>query len=474
MFEKAVFCANHSQMKKGDFIFNVLRVPLDFLVLVAAGVAIYLLRTHVLDTWRPVLFGPELPLDRYVWLVLAVSGFFVLVYAVSGLYAMKLRMTVPQETARILVASSAAMMIVILLIFIRAAAFNSRFLVIGYWVLATAMIVVGRLLLRTLQRRLMARYDVGIHRILLIGNDRVTRQLEETMAADRGLGWRVVKRLDNPNLFEVALSVGNPGVDEVILANPDYPAAGIVSLVDFCHERHIIFKFVPNIYQTLTTHYDVDAIGRIPVVELRRTALDGWGRVYKSFCDAIGSAVALVVLSPVFAVIAFAIKWETAGPVLVRLNRVSRGRSFGLFKFRSMIENAEELKPLLTLLNERADGPLFKMRDDPRITKVGRFLRRTRLDELPQFMNVLVGDISLVGPRPHQPDEIEQYEKHHRKVLAIKAGATGLAQINGSSDLPFEEEVALDVFYIENWTLWLDIRIMVRTAASMLWDRSAV
>jgi lipopolysaccharide/colanic/teichoic acid biosynthesis glycosyltransferase len=139
-----------------------------------------------------------------------------------------------------------------------------------------------------------------------------------------------------------------------------------------------------------------------------------------------------------------------------------------------MVENAEELKPALAAYNERADGPLFKMRDDPRITRVGRVIRRTRLDELPQFVNILVGDISIVGPRPHQPDEIARYEKHHRKVLAIKAGATGLAQVSGSSDLPFEEEVALDSFYIENWSLLLDMRIMIRTAAKMLWDRSAV
>ncbi len=461
-------------MKKGDFVFNVLRVPLDFLVLVGAGVAIYILRTRILDAWRPVLFGPQLPLDRFVWLVLGVSALFVLVYAASGLYAMKLRMTIPQETARIMVASSAAMMIVILVIFIRAEAFNSRFLVLGYWVLATAMIVTGRVLLRSVQRRLMARYDIGVHRVLLIGNDRVTRQLEETMAADRGLGWRVVKCLADPDLSEIAAAVGNPGVDEVLLANPDYPAARIVGLVDFCHERHIIFKFVPNIYQTLTTHYDVDSIGRIPVVELRRTALTGWGRVFKRVFDIAGSAAALVLLSPLLVAVALAIKWETAGPVLVRLQRISRGNAFGLLKFRSMIENAEELKPLLTAQNERADGPLFKMRDDPRITRVGRFIRRTRMDELPQFVNVFAGDISLVGPRPHQPDEIAKYEKHHRKVLAIKGGATGLAQVSGASDLSFEDEVALDTFYIENWSLWLDVRIMLRTAARMFWDRSAV
>jgi lipopolysaccharide/colanic/teichoic acid biosynthesis glycosyltransferase len=139
-----------------------------------------------------------------------------------------------------------------------------------------------------------------------------------------------------------------------------------------------------------------------------------------------------------------------------------------------MIENAEELKPYLAALNERTDGPLFKMRDDPRVTRVGKFLRRYRLDELPQFWNILMGHMSIVGPRPHQSDEIARYAKHHRKVLAIKAGATGMAQVAGSSDLPFEEEVALDTFYIENWSLVLDVRICIKTVLKMFRDRSAV
>lgn len=461
-------------MKRGDFLFTVLRVPLDFVMLIGAGIGTYFIRTQVLDVWRPVLFGPQLPLDRYAILVVAVSVLFVLAYAASGLYAMKLRLTVLQEVVRVVVASSAAMMVVILVIFLRAEAFNSRFLVLGYWGLSMLAAVIGRLLLRLLFRRLTARYGVGAHRVLLIGNDAVTHQLAQTMRDDPGLGYRIVGELKQPDLDAVAATVRSPGVDEVMLATPEYPAQGIVQLVDFCHEQHIVFKFVPNIYQTLTTHYDVDAIGRVPLVQLRRTALDGWGRVFKRLLDVVGSSVALTVLSLPMALIAFAIKWETAGPVLVRLRRMSRNREFSLLKFRSMVENAEELKPLLATLNERSDGPLFKMRDDPRVTRVGRFIRRTRLDELPQLLNVFIGDISLVGPRPHQPDEIAKYAKHHRKVLAIKAGATGMAQVSGSSDLPFEEEVLMDTFYIENWTLGMDIRLIIRTALKMFVDRSAV
>jgi exopolysaccharide biosynthesis polyprenyl glycosylphosphotransferase len=296
------------------------------------------------------------------------------------------------------------------------------------------------------------------------------------MSDDPGLGWRVVKRLSDPDVAAVAAAVGNPGIDEVILANPNYPAERIVRLVDFCHEHHIIFKFVPNIYQTLTTHYDVDAIDQVPVVELQRTSLAGWGRIFKRSFDIVGSSFALLILSPVFAAVAFAIKWGTEGPVFVRLKRVSKNREFDLLKFRSMIDNAHELNPYFrSIRNDRPDaGPLWKMKDDPRITRVGKFIRRYRIDELPQFINVLRGEMSIVGPRPHQPDEIERYEKHHKKVLAIKAGATGMAQVSGASDIPFEEEVALDTFYIENWSLLLDIRICLKTVLKMFSDTSAV
>ncbi|HXK36804.1 MAG TPA: sugar transferase [Candidatus Paceibacterota bacterium] len=455
-------------MKRGEVILTILRVPADFALLILAGAFVYVLRVRILDAWWPVLFGPELPFDRYVGMVVVVAALFVLVYAVAGLYMMGRRMSRLEETGRVVVASSGAMMLIILVIFLRAELFNSRFLVVGYWLSAMAAVVIGRAIIRSVYRYVSVRSGFGMHRVLLIGHDDMAEVLSRAIADDPALGYRIIGHLNDPRLPDVARVVADPGVDEVVLADPDYPADRIVQLVDFCHDRHIRFSFVPNIHRTLTTHWDVDAIGRTPIVSLRRTALDGWGKVFKRLFDISASALALLILSPVFAVVAFAIKWETAGPVLVRLRRVSRSREFDMYKFRSMIENAEELKPLLIGYNERTDGPLFKMHEDPRVTKVGRLIRRWRLDELPQFINVLRGDISLVGPRPHQPDEIARYQKHHKKVLAIKAGATGLAQASGASDLPFEEEVVLDTFYIENWSLWLDLRIILKTAARML------
>lgn len=461
-------------MKKADIVFNILRVPVDFILLIAAGLFVYLLRTHILDSWRPVLFTLEMPFGRFFWLTIGAAILFVLAYAASGLYSMRLRITKGQELVRVLMASSGAIMLAILVIFLRQELFNSRFLVVGYWASATIFICLGRLVLRYIFSSFSMRTGWGAQRVLLIGDDDVAERIARTMETEPAMGYRIVGRLKDPDVDEVRQAISAAAVDEVLLADPDHAASKVVKLVDFCHDQHIAFTFVPNIHKTLTIHWDVDAIGRTPVVQLRRTSLVGWGRVFKRLADVISSSVALVILSPVFAVVAFAIKWETAGPVFVRLRRVSRGNEFDLLKFRSMIENAEELKPLLAGYNERADGPLFKMKSDPRVTRVGSWLRRLRLDELPQFWNVFNGDISLVGPRPHQPDEVARYQKHHRRVLAIKAGATGLAQVSGSSDLPFEEEVALDTFYIENWSFWLDLRVMLRTIGRILHDNSAV
>lgn len=461
-------------MKKSELWFSVLSVPVDWLMVVAAGTATYFLRTRILSAFRPVLFEFKLPFERYFLLVIGVALIFVVVFALAGLYRLQSTRRAVEEFSRIVIASSAATMVLIIYIFLRQELFDSRFLVLGGWLMAIIFVAIGRAVLNWVQNILLRQYQFGAHRVLIIGEDATARKLVDGINANIYFGYQIVKQLANPEVSEVKSAIGNPGVDEVILANPNYPADKVVELVDFCHEQHLTFRFIPNIHQTLTNNFAVDTIRGLPLIELRRTNLAGWGRVYKRVLDVLGGLVALVILSPILLIIALAIKWETAGPVFVRLSRISRNRQFKLLKFRSMVENAEFLKPLLLGLNERKDSPLFKMKNDPRVTKVGRFLRRYRLDELPQFWNVLVGDIALVGPRPHQPDEIAKYEKHHKKVLSIKAGVTGLAQISGSSDLPFEEEVALDSFYIENWSLGQDIKIILKTALKLFTDRSAV
>ena len=460
-------------MKKADLFFNVLRLPMDFLMLLAAGATTYIFRTEILRTLRPVLFEFNLPLSSYLYLVIFVSVLFIFSYTISGLYSMKVRMGIAEEFSKVLVSSSATVMIIIVYIFLRQELFNSRFLVLGGWFFAVLFVFMGRMLIRYLQVFFVSKYDFGVHKIMVVGNDQSATKIIDEITKNTSSGYRIVKHLLNPDIEDIKSSVGNPGIDEVVLANHDYPADKIVELVDFCNENHLVFKFVPNLSQTMTTNYEVSVINGMPLIELKRTALDGWGKVIKRVLDVFYGIVGLLVFSPVIAVIALSIKWETEGPVFAKLKRVSKNKEFDLLKFRGMIKNAEELKPHLVVFNERQDGPLFKIKNDPRITGVGRFIRRYRFDEIPQFWNILKGDMSLVGPRPHQPDEIEKYEKHHKRVLAIKAGATGLAQVSGSSDLPFDQEVALDTFYVENWSLWLDFKVVVKTLVKIFTDRSA-
>lgn len=194
----------------------------------------------------------------------------------------------------------------------------------------------------------------------------------------------------------------------------------------------------------------------------------------KRLVDIFGALIGILIITPFTPFIALAIKVNSAGPVFVTLRRMSGGKAFYLYKFRTMVANAEELKPTLAHLNERSDGPFFKMRNDPRITSVGRWLRRFRIDEFPQFINVLKNEMSLVGPRPYAPEEVAAYPSEYSHLHTVKAGITGLSQISGSSTLSFQKTLALDDFYAKNHSVWLDCKIIVKTIAILLFDHTAV
>jgi exopolysaccharide biosynthesis polyprenyl glycosylphosphotransferase len=198
-----------------------------------------------------------------------------------------------------------------------------------------------------------------------------------------------------------------------------------------------------------------------------------WRRRLKRAADIVVAGVGLLLLAPLLAALALLIKLDSAGPALFRQQRVGRGgRAFRLLKIRSMIDRADFLQATLGSRNE-ACGPIFKMREDPRMTRLGRVLRRTSLDEIPQLYNVLVGDMSLVGPRPPTPSEVKRYEPWHYRRLEVVPGLTGLAQVSGRSDLSFDEVVRLDSYYIDHWSLKLDAMILLRTIPRVLARRGA-
>lgn len=193
----------------------------------------------------------------------------------------------------------------------------------------------------------------------------------------------------------------------------------------------------------------------------------------KRFFDMVGAILGLLFILPFTPFIALAIVLESGRPVFVKLDRISKGKVIKVYKFRSMIQGAHETKKNLMHLNER-NGPFFKIKDDPRLTRVGKFLRKFRLDEFPQFLNVLAGELSLVGPRPHEPEEVAQYPPKFKKLYFVKAGVTGLSQVSGASALPYYKELELDLYYVEHQSFWLDFKILLKTVWIFFTDPTGV
>jgi exopolysaccharide biosynthesis polyprenyl glycosylphosphotransferase len=264
-------------------------------------------------------------------------------------------------------------------------------------------------------------------------------------------------------------------VDEVIQTDTHLSCEKTSQINETCQLNNIIFKYVPSVFELRIKNTSLETFAGLPVIELKNTSLDGWGRIIKRLFDIIFSIILMGILSPIFIIVAAIIKLIDGGSIFYVRKRVGYLKNFKMYKFRSMKPeycvgenyggaNAKKIETKLRMQkNERAGSPLMKIKNDPRVTKFGHFIRKTRIDELPQLFNVIKGDISIVGPRPHFPEEVNHYHKHHFKVLGIKPGITGLAQVSGSSDLDFEDEVRLDTYYIENWSLLRDLQIVLKT-----------
>lgn len=462
-------------MKRSELFFSAVLIPLDYLMIVLAGLSAYALRFGAVNEIRPVVFA--IPFRGYVNIVLIVAGIWMIVFAISGLYSQRSTRKFFQEVSKIVLAGSAAIMVVIILIFLRRELFSSRFIVLSGWALGMLYVMAGRVVVRLFERVLLER-NIGAHRVVIVGKGRNAEEITEAVTAHKGLGFAIVKTLADVNgetKQELASLASANAFDEIIQADPNLSKEATMELIDFSNEAHVGFRYAADVYNTKVTNVDITTIAGVPMIELKKTPLDGWGRLAKRISDIAFSGFGFVLLSPLFLIIAIVIRADSQGPVFVRLERIGEGgKRFWLYKFRSMVNGAHEMKKELLVYNERQDGPLFKMKNDPRITKVGKVLRRWSIDELPQLLNVLRGEMSLVGPRPHEPEEVSQYKKHHRKVLTIKPGMTGMAQVSGRSDLEFEEEVRLDSFYVENWKPWLDLFIFFKTFIIVLSRRSGV
>jgi exopolysaccharide biosynthesis polyprenyl glycosylphosphotransferase len=457
-------------MKKSELMFNVLLLPIDFLMIILAGILAYRVRfAPQVAVLSPL--GFEMTFSKFLEIVFAVAPIFIGLLAFFGLYSLTSVRRFWREILRIVAAVSASFMFILFLIFTLREEFPSRFIFFAAWLLAILTLSLGRIAVRSLQGYVARRYSFGFHRLVLVGNNAIMRSIQNEINRNRTLGYKVVRKLKKMDLDLLEKIYKDPGIDEIILCSSDLPKDEVQALLDFCREKNIVFKFVPDMFQSQAALFEMETLSDVTLIEVKRTPLDGWGRIIKRVIDLLVSTCALILLSPLFLLIALGIKLDSAGPVFMKLDRIGQGKKFQLIKFRSMIRGAHQMKynPDGTLreefkrINERGEGPLFKAHNDPRVTRFGRLLRKTRLDEFPQLFNVLRGEMSLVGPRPHEPEEVAKYAKNHRKLLTIKPGITGMSQVSGSSDLDFEREVKLDVYYIENWSLLLDILLLFKT-----------
>ena len=447
-------------------------------MIVLAGLSAHALRfqTSVTD-FRPVF--DDLALSVFFPALLVGALGWLLIFAISGMYAIRGTRRFLDEVTNIFLACSTSIMAVIVLFFFQRELFSSRFILLTGWILAILYVTIGRLIIRSIQRSLLAR-DIGVYRVAIVGHDHTTNQLLSLFRSNPALGYRIVEHAPDVNdaLFQnleerLRAPIKERGVDLLLQSDPSLPKEQTQSLIDFANYHHLAFRYAAGLFETRASNISVATLAGVPVIEIKRTTLDGWGRIFKRAVDLAVAIISLVITSPIFLTTALFIRADTKGPIFVKLRRVGEsGRLLDVYKFRSMIENAHALKSQLMQYNERS-GPLFKMKDDPRITRVGRFIRRTSIDELPQLLNVLKGEMSIIGPRPHEPEEVARYERNHRKLLTIKPGITGLAQISGRSDLDFAKEAQLDIFYIEHWSIRLDLSILFRTPIVVFRMKSA-
>jgi exopolysaccharide biosynthesis polyprenyl glycosylphosphotransferase len=470
-------------MKKSELIFSSILVPVDFLMIVLAGISAYYIRYADITTGiRPVVFDLSFP--EYFKALLVIAPLWLIIFAFAGLYNIRSARKIVKEFYKVTLACSTGLMLIVALIFFRRELFDSRFIVLAGWGLAIVYITFARILIRFLQRYLY-RYDIGVHQVVLVGDSKTVENLMRIFSSNKEPGYNVVKRLRDFSLEtsqELQKFLQNKNVDEIIQSDPNLGKAEILRMFDFADENHIDFKYAADLLGTKVLKTELTEVYGVPIVEVKKTTLDGWGRIAKRCFDFFASLLLIILFSPIIILTAILIKIDSRGPIFFSrlddgkpLCRVGQGgKLFHYFKFRSMVEKSDSMRYTeLADQNIRSDGPMVKIANDPRITKVGRVIRRFSIDELPELFLVLKGDMSLVGPRPHLPEEVAKYEHHHKKVLTIKPGITGMAQISGRSDLSFEEEVKLDTYYIENWTLLLDLAILLRTPMAVLRSRKA-
>ncbi len=447
---------------------------------IVTDAAMSLLAFYVAYLVRFATVGPKLgPFSDYLVLAVIQLVNTLLVFFFYKFYHRRHAAILLDEVYRMFGGVSVATLLTIAFLgFVLRGLEYQRLMIVLAWVAGLVLIPIGRWVHSRVQRWLHRRGH-GAERVLIIGAGEVGRMILQKIQHTPGLGYQVVGFVDpHPSqarvlglpvfggIDELPQIIERAGIAEVIIALPEASHQELVGIVSQCEREKVSIRVFPDVFQIMASEVTISDLAGLPLLTIRDVALRGWKLTLKRIVDVVFSGLFLLFASPFMLLVALAIKLDSPGPVFFVQERMGLdAKPFKVLKFRSMRQDAE------------ANGPGWTTKDDPRRTRVGAFLRRTSLDELPQFINVLMGDMSVVGPRPEQPAYVEQFRKSIPRYMERhreKAGITGWAQVNGlRGDTSITERTKYDLWYIENWSLWLDFRIILRTAFKAFTDKNA-
>ncbi len=460
--------------------YSILLLAGDFFALVAAFAAAYILRFRYLEDGRLASVQGE----AYLYAVVSILPIWLLVHAFIGLYRQEIYEKRFIEAGRLLVGSFIGTLVVIGYDFsIEGQFLPGRLVPLYAFGLSFAFLLVFRTVARSL-RHMLYRFGGGISNIVIIGDTKVSDDIAWTVGDTRNTGLQVVGMIGRkynkyPSFtdFDEAIEkLNGQSIHGIIQTELYRDQAKNNKILLYAQSNHISYRFVPGNSDLFVGNITVELFAGLPVIAVHQTALIGWGRVVKRLFDLVVTGTGMVVALPVMAIIAICLLLsDPKGGIVFKQKRLTRfNREFMVYKFRSQYRKYDGTTPEQAftmmgkpeLIKQYRDNGDYLIKD-PRVTKIGAFLRATSLDELPQLFNVIKGDISLVGPRALIPQELNAYEKKH-SILSVKSGLTGLAQISGRRDISFEERRKLDVYYVQNWSFWFDISILIRTVRSVI------
>lgn len=465
--------------------YSILLLFGDFLTLMTAFTLAYILRVQI-DP-RPLL-NEVYALD-FLQTFFVVAPLWLIVFASLGLYSSLVYTRRMAEFGRLLIGSFIGILIVIGYAYVRdEPVFPARLVAVYALVGSFLLLFLERELLRQI-RSLLFRFGIGISRVLVIGNSAATRDIVKEMSNTPKSGYDVVAvagpaRIVPPDMRSTHYATAEAALEHLdtdrittIIQTDLYESAEKNQrILSAAQERHIHYSFIPGESEFYTGKNTVDVFLGYPIISVHQTPLIGWGEVVKRIVD-LGLVIGLSPLwVPLYLLVYLLQKVFNPGSALYTSRRLTRySRPFDLYKFRSMraeygkADAAEEFRAMGREDLAKEYETRRKVVDDPRITRFGRFLRATSLDEIPQLLNVLRGDLSLVGPRPILPQEMKLANGRGALLHSVKSGVTGLWQVSGRSELSFEQRIELELYYAQNWSLWLDIKILFRTLRVVLW-----